>query len=68
MRPKDAFGLILYYLKVFLTGGATGLSLDCVSEWGSSNDMVLFPLLLQRQEGLYDGLPWLFMAEGGSGS
>jgi len=57
-----------YGHKVFLTGGSTGLILDCVIERGNPNDTVLFPLLLTRQERLYDRPPRQVAADGGFAS
>lgn len=57
-----------YGHKVFLTGGATGLILDCVIERGNSNDTVLFPLMLERQERLYHRPPRQVTADGGFAS
>jgi IS5 family transposase len=57
-----------YGHKVFLTGGATGLILDCVIERGNPNDTVLFPVLLKRQERLYDRPPRQVTADGGFAS
>jgi IS5 family transposase len=57
-----------YGHKVFLTGGPTGLILDCVIERGNPNDTVLFPLLLERQERLYDRPPRQVTADGGFAS
>ena len=57
-----------YGHKVFLTGGPTGFILDCVIERGNPNDTVLFPLLLGRQERLYDRPPRQVTADGGFAS
>jgi IS5 family transposase len=57
-----------YGHKVFLTGGRTGMILDCVMERGNPNDAVLFPLLLERQERLYDRPPRQVTADGGFAS
>jgi IS5 family transposase len=57
-----------YGHKVFLTGGATGLILDCVIERGNPNDTVLFPLMLERQERLYNRPPRQVTADGGFAS
>ncbi len=53
-----------YGHKVFLTGGRTGLILDCVIERGNPNDAVLFPILLDRQEQLYNRPPRQVSADG----
>jgi IS5 family transposase len=57
-----------YGHKVFLTGGQTGLILDCVVERGNPNDTVLFPVLMERQERLYDRPPRQVSADGGFAS
>jgi IS5 family transposase len=57
-----------YGHKVFLTGGKTGLILDCVIERGNPNDTVLFPILIERQERLYDRPPRQVTADGGFAS
>jgi IS5 family transposase len=57
-----------YGHKVFLTGGVTGLILDCVIERGNPNDTVLFPLMLERQERLYNRPPRQVTADGGFAS
>ncbi|MFB3926934.1 MAG: ISNCY family transposase [Syntrophales bacterium] len=57
-----------YGHKVFLTGGATGLILDCVIERGNPSDTALFPVLLERQEKLYDRPPRQVSADGGFAS
>ena len=57
-----------YGHKVFLTGGATGLILDCVIERGNPNDTVLFPLMLERQERFYHRPPRQITADGGFAS
>ena len=54
--------------KVFLTGGKSGLILDCLIERGNPNDAVLFPILLDRQERLYDRPPRQVSADGGFAS
>jgi transposase, IS5 family len=57
-----------YGHKVFLTGGRTGLILDCVIKRGNPNDAILFPLLLDRQEQFYDRVPRQVSADGGFAS
>ena len=57
-----------YGHKVFLTGGPTGLILDCIIERGNPNDTVLFPLLIERQGWLYDRPPRQVSADGGFAS
>jgi IS5 family transposase len=57
-----------YGHKVFLTGGRTGLILDCVIERGNPNDAVWFPILLGRQEQFYERPPRQVSADGGFAS
>lgn len=57
-----------YGHKVFLTGGPTGLILDCMVERGNPSDTNLFPVLLERQERLYDRPPRQVSADGGFAS
>jgi IS5 family transposase len=57
-----------YGHKVFLTGGRTGLVLDCLMERGNPNDAVLFPVLIARQERLYNRPPRQVSADGGFAS
>jgi len=57
-----------YGHKVFLTGGPTGLILDCMVERGNPNDTSLFPVLIERQERLYDRPPRQVSADGGFAS
>jgi IS5 family transposase len=57
-----------YGHKVFLTGGKTGMILDCVIERGNPNDAVLFPLLIARQERLYHRPPRQVATDGGFAS
>ena len=54
--------------KVFLTGGKTGMILDCVIERGNPNDTVLFPVLIERQERLYNRPPRQVATDGGFAS
>jgi IS5 family transposase len=54
--------------KVFLTGGKTGMILDCVLERGNPNDTVLFPILMERQERVYGRPPRQVSADGGFAS
>jgi IS5 family transposase len=54
--------------KVFLTGGKTGMILDCVMERGNPNDTVLFPILMGRQERVYGRPPRQVSADGGFAS
>jgi IS5 family transposase len=57
-----------YGHKVFLTGGRTGLILDCVIERGNPSDTSLFPVLIERQERFYDRPPRQVSADGGFAS
>jgi IS5 family transposase len=57
-----------YGHKVFLTGGATGLILDCVIERGNPSDTELFPVLLERQAQLYHRPPRQVTTDGGFAS
>ena len=57
-----------YGHKVFLTGGKSGLILDCVIERGNPSDTVLFPILIEREERLYDRPPRQVSADGGFAS
>jgi IS5 family transposase len=57
-----------YGHKVFLTGGRTGLVLDCIVERGNPSDTSLFPVLIERQERLYDRPPRQVSADGGFAS
>jgi len=57
-----------YGHKVFLTGGKTGMILDCVMERGNPNDTVLFPILMERQERVYGRPPRQVSADGGFAS
>ena len=54
-----------YGHKVFLSGGRSGLILDCVIARGNPNDAALFPDLLTRQEAIYGRLPRKTAADGG---
>jgi len=57
-----------YGHKVFLTGGRTGLILDCIVERGNPSDTSLFPVLIARQERLYDRPPRQVSTDGGFAS
>jgi IS5 family transposase len=57
-----------YGHKVFLTGGPTGLILDCIVERGNPSDTSLFPVLLEGQERLYGRPPRQVSADGGFAS
>ena len=57
-----------YGHKVFLTGGPTGVILDCMIERGNPSDTSLFPVLLDNQERLYGRPPRQVSADGGFAS
>jgi IS5 family transposase len=57
-----------YGHKVFLTGGKTGMILDCVIGRGNPNDTTLFPILIERQERVYGRPPRQVSADGGFAS
>ena len=58
----------LYGHKVFLSGGRSGLILDCVIARGNPADAAMFPDLLGRQETIYGRLPLMTAADGGFAS
>jgi IS5 family transposase len=58
----------LYGHKVFLTGGASGLILDCTIEAGNPADTTLAIPMLQRQEALYGRVPRQAAMDGGFAS
>jgi len=58
----------LYGHKVFLTGGRSGLILDCMIEQGNPCDTALFPLMVERQEEMYERVPRQVAADGGFAS
>jgi IS5 family transposase len=57
-----------YGHKVFLTGGRSGLILDCRVARGNPRDSSLFSELISRQEGLYGRVPRQVAADGGFAS
>ena len=57
-----------YGHKIFLSGGRSGLILDCVITRGNPNDAVMFPDLLTRQEAIYGRPPAKTAADGGFAS
>lgn len=57
-----------YGHKVFLSGGRSGLILDCVIARGSPADAAMFPDLLSRQEAIYGRPPLKTAADGGFAS
>jgi IS5 family transposase len=58
----------LYGHKVFLTGGASGLVLDCVIRAGNPADSTLSTLMLQRQKEIYGRPPRQAALDGGFAS
>ena len=59
---------ILYGHKVFLTGGKSGLILDCLIVSGNPADTDLFIPMLDRQKHLYGKAPLQTAADGGFAS
>ena len=59
---------IVYGHKVFLTGGKSGLILDCLIVSGNPADTDLFMPLLERQERIYGKPPLQMAADGGFAS
>lgn len=59
---------IVYGHKVFLTGGKSGLILDCMIVSGNPADTDLFIPLLERQEHIYGKPPRQTAADGGFAS
>ena len=59
---------IVYGHKVFLTGGKSGLILDCLVVSGNPADTDLFIPLLERQEHIYGKPPLQTAADGGFAS
>lgn len=57
-----------YGHKVVLTGGRSGLILDCLMERGNPNDAALFEVMLERQEDIYGRPPRQVAADGGFAS
>jgi IS5 family transposase len=58
----------VYGHKLFLTGGQSGLVLDCVIKRGNPADATLFIPLLERQEELFQRPPRQVAADGGFAS
>ncbi len=58
----------LYGHKVFLTGGASGLVLDCVIREGNPADSTLSTPMLQRQKAIYGRPPRQATMDGGFAS
>ena len=59
---------IQYGHKVVLTGGKSGLILDCLMERGNPNDAELFEVMLHRQKEIYHRPPRQVAADGGFAS
>lgn len=57
-----------YGHKIFLSGGRSGLILDCVIARGNPADAAMFPDLLSRQEAIYGRPPLKTAADGGFAS
>lgn len=57
-----------YGHKIFLSGGRSGLILDCVIARGNPADAAMFPDLLTRQKAIYGRLPLKTAADGGFAS
>ena len=57
-----------YGHKVFLTGGSSGLILDCLVQRGNSADATLFPVMLDRQQNLFQRPPRQVASDGGFAS
>jgi IS5 family transposase len=57
-----------YGHKVFLTGGQSGLILDCLIATGNPADATMYTPLLERQIELYDRPPRQVAADGGFAS
>ena len=57
-----------YGHKIFLSGGRSGMILDCVITRGNPNDAAMFPDLLTRQEAIYGRPPLKTAADGGFAS
>ncbi len=58
----------LFGQKVFLTGGVSGMILDCLVVRGNPADASLFPRLIERQEQLFWRVPRQTAADGGFAS
>lgn len=59
---------ITYGHKIFLTGGCSGLVLDCVIERGNPADSAMFQRMIKRQKELYRRAPRQTAADGGFAS
>ena len=58
-----------YGHKIFLTGGSSGLILDCLIEPGNPSDAMIYPSLLERQViDLFHRPPQQVAADGGFAS
>ncbi|MDF1537232.1 MAG: transposase, partial [bacterium] len=54
--------------KVFLVGGVSGMILDCAIGRGNPADSDMFPLMIERQKGIYGRVPRQVAADGGFAS
>jgi IS5 family transposase len=57
-----------YGHKVVLTGGRSGLIIDCLIERGNPNDAAQFEVMIERQEDIYGRPPRQVAADGGFAS
>lgn len=57
-----------YGHKVFLSGGASGMILDCLVARGNPADSEYYKWMLSRHAGLYGGMPRQVSADGGFAS
>jgi IS5 family transposase len=57
-----------YGHKVFLTGGGSGLILDCMVVRGNPVDSSMFSQMIERQQALYNRVPRQVAADGGFAS
>ena len=57
-----------YGHKVVLTGGRSGLIIDCLIERGNPNDAAQFEVMIERQEAIYGRPPRQVAADGGFAS
>lgn len=59
---------VQYGHKVFLTGGASGIIVDCAIERGNPADSEIFRSMIERHEALYGRVPRQVAADGGFAS
>ena len=59
---------VQYGHKVFLTGGASGIIVDCAIERGNRADSEIFRSMIERHEALYGRVPRQVAADGGFAS